>query len=92
MELESIVRSDPSQVMKGKYHVISPYVYPNQSTCKQPKYNVKYWNKEQSYGKQRGGGKDNMMTMSQEIWKLNKQKEIINNNQMETPGLKSTNN
>ena len=33
-----------------------------------------------------------MMTMSQEIWKLNKQKEIINNNQMETPGLKSTNN
>ena len=58
MELESIMLSEVSQVVKDKYHITSPYKCNLMNkTNKQAKYNQWQWNEEQTISNQRGGGK-----------------------------------
>ena len=57
-EMESIILSNISQMVKDKYHIISP-IKQNliNKTNKQAKYKQRHWNKEQTNSNQRGGRK-----------------------------------
>ena len=56
MELESIMLSEVSHVVKGKYHYDLTYNWNMiNKTTKWIKYNQRRWNKEQTDSDQRGG-------------------------------------
>ena len=56
MELEIILLSEVSQVVKDKYHIISAYKWNLiNKIYKQAKYNQRHWNRQQTDNKQSGG-------------------------------------